>query len=617
MTNPVPDNLKNGKADFTTVNKYLTRRQLVVGGFSIGALALAGCSSSSSKSAASSSPSAATTASGSAAGSATGSASAAASSAAAPKPTGSLTALTDTIASGFDRDGADTDPGYAEAAYNTFDPLISYPQPLTAGAFVPDFSAEATDFVPRLALSWTQPSPMVWVLKLRQGVMSAAGNEFTSADVVYTFARAKSVSGSAPNSWFISNVAGILPTTPVMPNATAADKTLTNEVVAVDKYTVQFNLVADAGRLFLIALADLNLLIFDSVEMKKNATAADPWSHTWGNKNCAGFGAYSITSFTPGTSITYEAVPNYYRGAPLYSKVETTAVAQGGNRLSALEKGSAEVATNLAPSELATLQGKSGINLLGSYTNQIVFIPLNYSYAPWNLPPNQLLRQAVAYAIPYDDIVKLDYLGFGRRMYSQVPSTFAGYKAIQTYTTDLDKAKALLTQAGFPGGKGLAQYASGLQMFYVSERSSLLEPIANRIRTNLAAIGINITLEPLPQAQFATRQLETHNLPMSIFDFSSPSIPTAGFIGKLLYQSSKSGGLVDPTNFSNAAIDKLLSASANPSTADTDTMQDMLMSLLPTIPLVEFRPTLATKAPLTGWYQVLDATVPVYSYFQD
>jgi hypothetical protein len=43
-------------------------------------------------------------------------------------------------------------------------------------------------------------------------------------------------------------------------------------------------------------------------------------------------------------------------------------------------------------------------------------------------------------------------------------------------------------------------------------------------------------------------------------------------------------------------------------------MQTTLMTDLPTIPLVEVRPVLAMAKPLTGWYQVLDATVPEYYY---
>lgn len=483
---------------------------------------------------------------------------------------------------------------------------------------MPNFSADIDQFVPMLATSWTQNSPKQWTVKLRQGVKSQYGNELTSADVVYTFARAKSVSGSASNSWFLANVGGIIGFGPVLPKAPASAKVLTNEVVAVDKYTVQFNLFEESGRLFMVALADTNLTIFDSVAMKKHATASDPWSHTWGNQNCAGFGPYEITTYKPGTQIIYQYRKDYYRPAPKYTKIFTSAVAEAGSRVAALKTGQAQIAEYLDPADLASLQGDSSVSLVGSYTNDIAFICLNYSYAPWNLPTNKLIRQAIAYAIPYDDIVNLDYLGFARRMYSQVPSTFDGYVANMTYQTNLDKAKALLSQAGFPGGAGLNKYSSGLQFYFVSERSSLLEPVANRIKTNLASIGINITLQPLPQSEFATRQLQTGNMPMSLFDFSSPSVPSASFLTKLLYQTPSSGGLVDPTHYSNKAFDTLStqaqSASGAQFTSLATQMQNTLMTDLPTIPLVEVRPVLAMTKPLTGWYQVLDATVPEYYY---
>jgi peptide/nickel transport system substrate-binding protein len=574
------------------IQAAINRRGFIAGGLAAGGLALAGCSSSSSASSGSSGG-----------GSSTGL---------------SLISLTDVIARGFDRDGPNTDPGFAEAAYNTFDGLVAYPQPLTDGAFVPNFSADIDQFVPMLATSWTQNSPKQWTVKLRQGVKSQYGNELTSADVVYTFARAKSVSGSASNSWFLANVGGIIGFGPVLPKAPASAKVLTNEVVAVDKYTVQFNLFEESGRLFMVALADTNLTIFDSVAMKKHATASDPWSHTWGNQNCAGFGPYEITTYKPGTQIIYQYRKDYYRPAPKYTKIFTSAVAEAGSRVAALKTGQAQIAEYLDPADLASLQGDTSVSLVGSYTNDIAFICLNYSYAPWNLPTNKLIRQAIAYAIPYDDIVNLDYQGFARRMYSQVPSTFDGYVANMTYQTNLDKAKALLSQAGFPGGAGLNKYSSGLQFYFVSERSSLLEPVANRIKTNLASIGINITLQPLPQSEFATRQLQTGNMPMSLFDFSSPSVPSASFLTKLLYQTPSSGGLVDPTHYSNKAFDTLStqaqSASGAQFTSLVTQMQNTLMTDLPTIPLVEVRPVLAMTKPLTGWYQVLDATVPEYYY---
>ena len=69
-------------------------------------------------------------------------------------------------------------------------------------------------FRPQLATSWSK-SGLTWTFKLRQGVKSCAGNEFTADDVVYTFQRAKSVSGAAPAAWFLSNVGAVLSLDPL------------------------------------------------------------------------------------------------------------------------------------------------------------------------------------------------------------------------------------------------------------------------------------------------------------------------------------------------------------------------------------------------------------------
>jgi ABC-type transport system substrate-binding protein len=95
-------------------------------------------------------------------------------------------------------------------------------------------------------------------------------------------------------------------------------------------------------------------------------------------------------------------------------------------------------------------------------------------------------------------------------------------------------------------------------------------------------------------------------------------VPTTSFLTKLLYQTPTSGGLVDPTHYSNKAFDALSTqaqtASGTQLASLTSQMQTILMTDLPTIPLVEVRPVLAMAKPLTGWYQVLDATVPEYYY---
>lgn len=74
------------------------------------------------------------------------------------------------------------------------------------GVTLPDFSA----YEGRLAESWTfDAATLTWTVKLRQGVKGCGGTTFNADDVVYTFARAKSVSGAAPIGGFLSNVGSI------------------------------------------------------------------------------------------------------------------------------------------------------------------------------------------------------------------------------------------------------------------------------------------------------------------------------------------------------------------------------------------------------------------------
>src|SRR5207253_1507290 len=119
---------------------------------------------------------------------------------------------------------------------------------------------------PRLATSWTHPAPTRWVFKLRHGVKSCAGNELTADDVVYTFARAKSVSGASNVAWFLGNVAGVLPLDPVTKKTAAAKKLKPSEVRKIDRYTVEVDQY-HLNDLFPRMLTLYPLFIFDSKEM--------------------------------------------------------------------------------------------------------------------------------------------------------------------------------------------------------------------------------------------------------------------------------------------------------------------------------------------------------------
>ena len=510
---------------------------------------------------------------------------ASAASSSAPKTT-LLVAASDLVPA-LDYDGSNAGhPGTQETIENVMEPLIDYPTKKVGDLLIPSYKVGAQDFAPRLATSWSQ-NGLVWTFHLRKNAKSCAGNAFTADDVVYTFARAKSVSGASLVGWFLGNVGGILPLDPVLPKATAADKALKGEVVKVDPYTVTFTQL-NPNELFPRVLQIFALYIYDSVEMKKHATAADPWSHKWNDTtNAPGFGAYCISRWTKGSELQLTPNPGYWGPKPQFQKVIVRKVPASSNRIAALLSGSVDVTSGLSPTEYEQLASSSKVKVLTWQNNKVVFFGLSYKFAPWNGPKNALLRQAVAYALPYDAIVKEDYKGQANRYYSPCESSYYGSVPDKRYGTDIAKAKALLAQAGYPGGKGLD--SKGLTMYFTS--GSVLEPLANRIRTALSQIGINITLSPLSLVEYTDRRLTKYDMPLYLDDQDRPLGPDVGYCSLLWYVSKAKGGLVTDSSYSNPAFDALYAQSAKTvgpaRLAILKQMQATLMHDLPKIPVVE------------------------------
>jgi len=516
--------------------------------------------------------------------------------------------LQDDIAPGLDVDGANASNfAVHQVIENTMEGLIAYPSKTKDGVMVPNFKVGPSQFEPRLATSWKQDG-LTWTFNLRKGVKSCAGNEMTADDVIYTFQRAKSVSGASPVSWFLGNVGGVLTLDPLTSKDPKA-KELKDEVVKVDKYTVKIKQFVPAG-LFPRVLEIFALYIYDSKVMKANSTTADPWAHKYGDTvNGPGFGPYCLKSWTKGSEITLEANPNYFGGQPAFTKIIQRKVPAGSNRVAAIKAGSADVAIELTPRDIADIRKNSAdkTSVMSWYNNEILALGMNSKIEPWSLPKNQLLRQAIAYVLPVDDIIKNDYLGDARAWYGLSQSNFFGYKAIKTYAkNDVAKAKALLAEAGFPGGKGLEKYAEGFKLYYVQERSGVLEPVVNRIKTALAQIGISITLNPVTNTEYNDRELTKFDMPMFLRDKVRPFGPDVGYTALLFYVSQAKGGLVNAGNYVNAQVDGLFAQSQSVSGAKRlyalDRMQAILMRDLPLIPIIERPSQIVVKKGISCWF---------------
>lgn len=516
-----------------------------------------------------------------------------------------LFVLGDGVPASLDTDGPSGTYTPTQAGIvNVMEPLVGYAPGQTTenGTGMFDF----TKVAPALAETWSfDAGSNTWTLRLRQGVKSCAGNTFSADDVLYTFTRAKSLSGQAFIGYFLSSVANIKGFTPALfaktPEALEARK-LGDEVVKVDDRTVQFKLSAP-NQLFLSVLPIFGLLIYDSADMKAHATAEDPWSHAYANNtNGPSFGPYCLATWKKDEEFTVRANQNYYGPKPFYDRVIYRKVPQSSNRVAILRSGRAQIAEGLNPAEIDSLKSVPNIRVTGGYLNTTLIVLLNFKTKPFD---NIKLRQAIAYALPYEDIIRTSYFGQAKTWQGLVPSSYPGYVVPSTtYSYDADKAKKLLAEAGYPDGKGLEAFPDAFKLTYVAERESILGPTATLVQTRLRALGIPVQLDPVPGTQFADRQLVKRDLPFALADQNKPIGVNSIYAMRLSYMTLPSG-VSNQTAFSDPDFDKMGNA-VLVETDDAkrqellDRMQNLLADKLAVVPVLETKLLYAQQANIQG-----------------
>ena len=514
--------------------------------------------------------------------------------------------LAEDVPAGLNYDGPSAAiPASQQGMVTLLEPLVGYADGAASpsGVIMPDFST----FEGRLAESWSfDEATLTWTFNLRQGVVGCNGATFNADDVVYTFARAKSVSGAAPIGWFLSNVGSIAGFDVSVFGDDPAAKELGDSVVRIDDYTVQIR-QSEPNALFLPVLTIFGLLIFDKETMEANATEADPWSHDYVNNTGApGFGAYCLESWTKNEEISYTANPDYYRGAPAIDRVTVRRVPQSSNRVVVLQTGQADLVTGLTPREFDSLRTQDGITVAGVTGNENMFLHMNFDVAPFD---NPLVRQAIAHAIPFDQIIANGYFGQATQWTGLVPSSYPGFAPTAQFTYDPDRARALLAEAGYPDGAGLEEFAASFALSYVAEKESTIGPIVNIIQTALRDVGIPVTLDPIPQTQYGDRQLVKRDLPFAINDQEKPIGVDAGYATQLFFVSPENGGLNNMVNYRNPDLDALWAAARvdpDPESraASLVQIQEMLAADVAWLPIVEYQTQWAFGSDISGlkWY---------------
>jgi peptide/nickel transport system substrate-binding protein len=363
------------------------------------------------------------------------------------------------------------------------------------------------------------------------------------------------------------------------------------EQIQVDsKYVISFH-VPKPNPLLLKQMVNLSNPVYDATKCKQVASSDDPWAHKFLENNTAGFGPYVVSQLTRGQQAVFKARPDYYRGKPYMDTVIFKEVPTSATRLSLLQGGSVDIAQFLQPLEYITLTKAPSVKIDAVPASFAIWIELNAKMKPFD---NVKVRQALNHALPRDEILKTVYQSLADKQTGCIPKIYPDFTdKFWNYDTDLDKAKALLSEAGMAQGfNSVLSYNAG---------DPVQEPIAILYQTSLRKIGVEITLNKVPAATFY--DFVTKREQPMIFYLDSPWVPDPGYSTQL-YFNSKS--YVDYSNYVNPEVDQLIKSGLE--TLDPNTrletytkVQQIVMSEAPWGFIAWPRYVLARRANLKGF----------------
>lgn len=381
-------------------------------------------------------------------------------------------------------------PSYG-VAWLAYDRLMTYGRKkMPDGSFMYDY----TKLEPELAERWEMAKDGESVtFHLRKNAKFHDGTPVTAKDVKWSFERALAMGG--------------FPTFQM--KAGSLEKG--DQFEAVDDYTLKVKFIRK-DKLTMPDLAVPVASIYNATLAKKNATPEDPWAATWLKNNTAGGGAYKVESYKPGQEIIYARFDDWKSGPlPAIKRVIQREVPSAGNRRALLVKGDIDITYDMPPKDFSELgTDKSKVKVVSTpIENSLWYLGMNVSKPPFD---NAKVRQAVAYALPYEKMWDSALYGRGVKMYgaSNTPKTTAWPQA-HGYKTDLQKAKAMMAEAGYPNGFETT-------MSFDLGQGTVSEPMSILIQESLAQIGIRTSINKVPGSNWRAALLKK-DMPLVINRF--------------------------------------------------------------------------------------------------
>ncbi|MFO7750071.1 MAG: ABC transporter substrate-binding protein, partial [Desulfobacteraceae bacterium] len=400
-----------------------------------------------------------------------------------------------------------------------FDPLVRWTKEMT--------------FEPRLATKWERINEYRMRFYLRKGVKFHSGNPFTAKDVKWTFDRMRK---SVDYKGLLGPFVGV---------AVIDDYTV--DIVTAKPYALLLNMAT-----YFFAMDSEFYSGKDENGQDKDAIVKIGPSFALNNES--GTGPFTVTEREQGVKTVFQRFNDYWdTDSP--GNVDTmilTPIKQDATRVAALLSGDVDFISPVPPQDFQRIKSNPDVKLVTCNGGRIITLQMNQERRPEF--KDQRVRKAMVYAINNAGIVEKIMKGTATVGAQQGPEGYAGYKPELKPRYDLQKAKALMKEAGLEEGFECTMIAPNNR--YVND-----EKIAQAAIQMLAKINIRVNLKTMPKAQYWD-QFDARSADIQMIGWHSDTEDSGNFSEFLIMCNDRETGYGQYNSgmYCNTRVDKLVLA---------------------------------------------------------
>ena len=383
----------------------------------------------------------------------------------------------------------------------------------------PDGVIDPARIEPALAESWAvSPDGLVWTFNLRKGVQFHGGHgEMTADDVIFSYERLKSDKTASP---FRQNLAAI------------------KKMEKVDPYTVRLYTDVPEPNLPALLLNSNKGYIMSKTALDKGV---DVKTHPIGT------GPFEYAEYKPRESFRLKRNDNYWDGKPILESITAQFMSNASTRELALRNGDVHAIEIAASKDAITRMRRANMEVDLTAPANAFILYFNPTIKPFD---NLDVRKALSYAT--DRKSMLQFLGeevSGEEL-SPLPSGYLGHnKKVARYDFDPQKAKELLTKAGFP---------NGFSATVIVSNNNIYLPPMQIIQDQWRKVGVDLKLDVVDHPTYH-RQIRQNLNPVVIYGAYRYPLDGNRYLNEFFHSRSTIGKPTASTNFSHyEKVDELL-----------------------------------------------------------